>query len=156
MIEIDLRKACRRYKPSRKGGRGTNLLPNGASEQQMRRDIESRIVRLVKLQERRRVKVSKISDNMLAFWHQYSEYDLLLSNEQPNPWTTESTEFWDEENSTTEISAKRAKKWSFSLLDLLSDPFGRAMFEKFLAREFSKENLKYVDATLLNSVVIKI
>lgn len=41
-----------------------------------------------------------------------------------------------------DISLKRVKRWSFSLRELLNDPIGREQFTKFLAKEFSGENLK--------------
>jgi regulator of G-protein signaling len=43
-----------------------------------------------------------------------------------------------------EVSMKRVKRWGFSLRELLKDPAGREQFEKFLDKEFSGENLKYV------------
>ena len=44
--------------------------------------------------------------------------------------------------SRKDLHNRRLKKWSYSLHELLQDPTGREQFEKFLAREFSKENLK--------------
>lgn len=43
-----------------------------------------------------------------------------------------------------EISARRVKRWAFSLQELLQDPVGREQFIRFLDKEFSSENLKYV------------
>ena len=44
------------------------------------------------------------------------------------------------------MSSRRVKKWSYSIAELLKDPAGREQFEKFLEREFSRENLKYAFA----------
>lgn len=43
-----------------------------------------------------------------------------------------------------EISVRRVKRWAFSLQELLQDPIGREQFIRFLDKEFSGENLKYV------------
>jgi len=43
-----------------------------------------------------------------------------------------------------EISTRRVKRWAFSLQELLQDPVGREQFIRFLDKEFSGENLKYV------------
>lgn len=43
-----------------------------------------------------------------------------------------------------EISTRRVKRWAFSLQELLRDPVGREQFIRFLDKEFSGENLKYV------------
>ena len=41
-----------------------------------------------------------------------------------------------------EVSARRVKRWAFSLQELLQDPVGRDQFIRFLDKEFSGENLK--------------
>ena len=43
-----------------------------------------------------------------------------------------------------DISAKRVKRWAFSIHELLKDPAGKEHFIKFLGKEFSDENLRYV------------
>jgi len=43
-----------------------------------------------------------------------------------------------------EISTRRVKRWAFSLQELLQDPVGKEQFIRFLDKEFSGENLKYV------------
>ncbi|GIZ03498.1 regulator of G-protein signaling 7 [Caerostris extrusa] len=45
-----------------------------------------------------------------------------------------------------EVSARRVKRWAFSLQELLRDPAGKEQFYKFLDKEFSAENLKFYDA----------
>jgi regulator of G-protein signaling len=41
-----------------------------------------------------------------------------------------------------DISAKRVKRWAFSIHELLKDPAGKEHFIKFLGKEFSDENLR--------------
>lgn len=43
-----------------------------------------------------------------------------------------------------EVSTRRVKRWGFGLNELLQDPIGREQFVKFLDKEFSGENLKYI------------
>lgn len=43
-----------------------------------------------------------------------------------------------------DIPARRVKRWALSLQELLQDPVGREQFIRFLDKEFSGENLKYV------------
>ena len=47
-----------------------------------------------------------------------------------------------------EIQAKRVRRWAFSLQELLKDPVGKEHFTKFLEKEFSSENLKWVSLLL--------
>lgn len=75
------------------------------------------------------------------------EYDyFLVSPEQSNPWLTDNPEFWEQEKQTKDISARRVKRWSFCLQEVLQDPAGREHFMKFLEKEFSGENLKFWEA----------
>ena len=39
---------------------------------------------------------------------------------------------------------RRVKRWGFDLRELLNDPVGREQFTKFLEKEYSGENLKFV------------
>ena len=41
-----------------------------------------------------------------------------------------------------DVPVWRVKKWGFSFDDLLKDPLGRDQFARFLAKEFSQENLR--------------
>lgn len=43
-----------------------------------------------------------------------------------------------------EASVRRVRRWAFSLQEVLADPLGRQHFMRFLEKEFSSENLKYV------------
>ena len=53
------------------------------------------------------------------------------------------------------MSSRRVKKWSYSIAELLKDPAGREQFEKFLEREFSRENLKYACSFSLFSFAVR-
>jgi len=43
-----------------------------------------------------------------------------------------------------DIPQRRVKRWSFSVRELLKDNAGREHFRRFLEKEFSAENLKYI------------
>lgn len=71
------------------------------------------------------------------------EYDsFFVAPEYPNPWISDNPELWEQEKQAKDISARRVKRWAFSLQELLQDPVGREHFVKFLDKEFSGENLK--------------
>ncbi|KAE8737618.1 hypothetical protein FOCC_FOCC016917 [Frankliniella occidentalis] len=59
---------------------------------------------------------------------------------------SDSAEFWEYEKQVKDVSARRVKRWAFSLKELLADPAGREHFSKFLEKEFSGENLKFWEA----------
>lgn len=82
---------------------------------------------------------------MIAYFEQYLEYDyFFVAPEYPNPWISDSPELWEQEKIAKDISARRVKRWAFSLQELLQDPVGHEQFVKFLDKEFSGENLKYM------------
>ena len=43
-----------------------------------------------------------------------------------------------------DIPQRRVKRWAFCIEELVTDPAGKEQFSKFLDKEFSGENLKYV------------
>lgn len=93
--------------------------------------------------ERRNIKVSKVAEALMAYFEQYVEYDyFFVAPEYPNPWIADSPELWEQEKQAKDISARRVKRWAFSLQELLQDPIGHEHFVKFLDKEFSGENLK--------------
>lgn len=47
-------------------------------------------------------------------------------------------------NSSKDVPLRRVKRWGFDLRELLNDPIGHEQFTKFLEKEYSGENLKYV------------
>ncbi|CAB3379890.1 Hypothetical predicted protein [Cloeon dipterum] len=96
--------------------------------------------------DRRNFKISKVAESYISYYEQYYEYDPFFTPpELPNPWISESLEMWDPEKQL-EVSARRVKRWAFSLKELLMDPAGREHFSKFLDKEFSGENLKFWEA----------
>lgn len=82
----------------------------------------------------------------MAYFEQYLEYDcFFVAPEYPIPWISDNPELWDQDKAK-EVSARRVKRWAFSLQELLQDPIGREHFVKFLDKEFSGENLKFWSA----------
>lgn len=105
--------------------------------------LKKQIALLKSRLERRNIKVSKVAESFIAYYEQYSEYDyFFVAPEVANPWISDSPEFWEQEKQAKDISARRVKRWAFSLKELLQDPVGREHFVKFLDKEFSGENLK--------------
>ncbi|KAL4706678.1 hypothetical protein ACJJTC_004130, partial [Scirpophaga incertulas] len=95
--------------------------------------------------ERRNVRVSKVADMFIAYCEQYAEYDAFLTPpEYPNPWISDTTEMWEQEKQSKDpLPLRRVRRWAFGLRELLQDPAGRDHFARFLAKEFSGENLKF-------------
>jgi regulator of G-protein signaling len=84
-----------------------------------------------------------VAETLISRGDQYAPFDALISQPDPsNPWVTDNQEYWETEKCRTDVALRRVQKWSFSLLELIKDPAGHEQFEKFLEREFSKENLK--------------
>lgn len=52
------------------------------------------------------------------------------------------------ENSSKDVPLRRVKRWGFDLRELLNDPIGHDQFTKFLEKEYSGENLKWVQLEL--------
>ncbi|KAJ1527580.1 hypothetical protein ONE63_007543 [Megalurothrips usitatus] len=131
--EINIKKIC---------SNSTKLmaLPAATPAQLISRQIQMLKQRL----DRRNIKLSKVAESYISFYEQYQEYDPFLTPpEVPNPWVADSAEFWDYEKQVKDVSARRVKRWAFSLKELLADPAGREHFGKFLDKEFSGENLKF-------------
>ena len=63
---------------------------------------------------------------------------------------TDSIDLWESERagSVKEISSRRAKRWGFSMNELIKDPVGRDYFWKFLDKEYSSENLRFYEACI--------
>ncbi|CAG9759989.1 unnamed protein product [Ceutorhynchus assimilis] len=151
--EVDIKKACQMNKPM-KGLKnlqiGAPKLSPSTSGLHPKVTVESlrKQVTLLKSQlERRNIKVSKAAESFVAYYEQYLEYDpFFVPPEYANPWVYDNTELWEQEKIAKDISARRVKRWAFSLQELLADPIGREHFEKFLEKEFSGENLKFWEA----------
>ncbi|XP_071501455.1 regulator of G-protein signaling 7-like [Diadema antillarum] len=97
--------------------------------------------------EKRQYKTSKVAELLIAYCQQYREYDLFISAAElgPNPWISDDTALWEAAStmSLKDVPVYRVKKWGFSFDDLLKDPLGREQLSKFLAKEFSEENLRF-------------
>ncbi|XP_050314334.1 regulator of G-protein signaling 7 [Anthonomus grandis grandis] len=151
--EIDIKKACQMNKPNRamknKQNNPAKILfslsgsqPKNSSEQ-----LKKQITVLKTQLERRNIKVSKAAETFISYYEQYLEYDpFFVQPEYLNPWIFDSTELWEQDKMSKEVSARRVKRWAFSLQELIADPIGREHFEKFLDKEFSGENLKFWEA----------
>lgn len=145
--EIDIKKACQSNKPLHNKNMpiGPCLSPStSSSNNKLSIDILKKQIELLKQRlERRNIKVSKVAEALMAYFEQYVEYDyFFVAPEYPNPWVADSPELWEQEKQAKDISARRVKRWAFSLQELLQDPIGHEHFVKFLDKEFSGENLK--------------
>ncbi|XP_049783624.1 regulator of G-protein signaling 7 isoform X2 [Schistocerca cancellata] len=153
--EIDIKKACRMNKPLKSskhlqlGVAGGRISPS-TLETDLATPVEHlkrHIAMLRKRLDRRNIKVSKVAEACISYFEQYIEYDPFFTPpELTNPWISDSTELWEQEKTAKEISARRVKRWAFSLQELLQDPVGKEHFTKFLDKEFSGENLKFWEA----------
>ncbi|KAG6802651.1 regulator of G-protein signaling 7 [Apis mellifera caucasica] len=153
--EMDIKKACRTYKPFPKLSKHLQLemantdIPSHSesytvsSLETLNKEIEILKARL----DRSNIKVSKVSEALIAYFEQYIEYDpFFIQPEFTNPWISDNSEMWEQEKLAKEISTRRVKRWGFSLQELLQDPIGREQFIRFLDKEFSSENLKFWEA----------
>ncbi|XP_011672363.1 regulator of G-protein signaling 7 isoform X4 [Strongylocentrotus purpuratus] len=113
-----------------------------SASEESKRQVEMLKARL----EKRQYKTSKVAELLIAYCQQYRDYDSFLSTELgPNPWITDDTALWEAAStmSLKEVPVYRVKKWGFSFDDLLKDSLGRDQLSKFLAKEFSDENLRF-------------
>ncbi|XP_043251998.1 regulator of G-protein signaling 7 isoform X2 [Colletes gigas] len=153
--ELDIKKACRNYKPIPEANKNVQIGANAgkipshsksnivSSLEILHKEIEMLNTRL----DRPNTKVSKVSEALIGYFEQYVEYDpFFVQPEFTNPWISDSSEMWEQEKLAKEISTRRVKRWAFSLQELLQDPVGREQFIRFLDKEFSGENLKFWEA----------
>ncbi|XP_041352932.1 regulator of G-protein signaling 7-like isoform X2 [Gigantopelta aegis] len=150
--EVDIKKACRINRHS-KMSRPNYAVPGGrispsVSEADLHNPTDSirrEIGILRKKVEKRRVKISKVSESYIGYYQQYAEYDAFMTcPDPPNPWISDNLEFWETDRAVgRDIPLRRVKRWAFSVEELLQDPAGRDQFSKFLDKEFSGENLKF-------------
>ncbi|XP_057380468.1 regulator of G-protein signaling 7-like isoform X1 [Daphnia carinata] len=153
--EMDIKKACRMHRPIKSARHlsvavaGGRISPS-VSEVDIQcpaATIQKEIEFLRKKLARTNIKVSKVAESYISFYEQYVEYDPFVTcTEPPNPWISDTLDFWDQDKSGKEIQSKRVRRWAFSLQELLKDPVGKEHFTKFLEKEFSSENLKFWEA----------
>ncbi|KAH3854989.1 hypothetical protein DPMN_097549, partial [Dreissena polymorpha] len=159
--EVDIKKACRMNRHSKMSRVSTwpnYAVPGGrisptVSELDISNPVDlayrehlHTIELLKKKLEKRRVKISKVTESYVSYYEQYAEYDAFCTPADPtNPWITDSPEYWDQDKtmSARDIPLRRVKRWAFSVEELMKDPAGKDQFSKFLDKEFSGENLKF-------------
>uniref|UniRef100_UPI00358EF313 regulator of G-protein signaling 7-like isoform X2 n=1 Tax=Myxine glutinosa TaxID=7769 RepID=UPI00358EF313 len=152
--EMDIKKSCRIKNPHRTrksvyGLQSDSRHPSPThsttrdaqppTEEELKRQVAFLQAQL----DRHRMKMSKVSESLIAYTEQYGDYDPFLCIPEPsNPWHTEDVTLWDTEASK-EPSQSRVRLWSFTMEAVLKDPVGRDQFLKFLESEFSSENLRF-------------
>uniref|UniRef100_A0AC35UIR0 RGS domain-containing protein n=1 Tax=Rhabditophanes sp. KR3021 TaxID=114890 RepID=A0AC35UIR0_9BILA len=98
------------------------------------------------------LKTSKVVENYLQYYEHRKVFDACLIPlsspadsfaSQPNPWISDTVDFWQHDKITGDISTRRLKLWEECYEELLSDPLGRETLQKFLDKEYSGENLRF-------------
>lgn len=146
--ELDIKKACRMNKPKcGKNKTAPTITETSRTQEEQIEALKKQIKMLKQRLERRNIKISKVAEACITYYEQYLDYDyFFVAPEFANPWISDSSDLWEQEKQAKEISARRVKRWAFSLKELLQDPIGRDHFIKFLDKEFSGENLKFWEA----------
>ncbi|XGW01030.1 hypothetical protein V3C99_013745 [Haemonchus contortus] len=98
------------------------------------------------------LRTSKVVENYLAYHEQRRVFDPFLTplgsvsdpfQSQPNPWISDTVDFWQHDKITGDISTRRLKLWEECFEELLADMLGRETLQKFLDKEYSGENLRF-------------
>ncbi|KAH7693182.1 regulator of G-protein signaling 7 [Aphelenchoides avenae] len=98
------------------------------------------------------LKTSKVIENYLQYYEHRKHFDAFVVTpgstadafqSQPNPWISDTVDFWQHDKITGDISTRRLKLWEESFEELLSDQLGRETLQKFLDKEYSGENLRF-------------
>ncbi|KAL3108100.1 hypothetical protein niasHT_017594 [Heterodera trifolii] len=98
------------------------------------------------------LRTSKVVENYLQYYDHRILFDAFLVqlgsatdpfHGQPNPWISDTVDFWDHDKMYADVSARRLKLWEESLEELLTDSLGRETLQKFLDKEYSGENLRF-------------
>ncbi|XP_074545618.1 regulator of G-protein signaling 11 [Halichoeres trimaculatus] len=97
---------------------------------------------------RNRVKSSICLEGFVKYSEQYLNHDPIMQGCLPsNPWISDDTAHWTMNADMVPIPTRlRVERWSFSFMELLSDPMGRREFMTYLEKEFSAENLCFWQA----------
>uniref|UniRef100_A0A8C6KXM6 Regulator of G protein signaling 11 n=1 Tax=Nothobranchius furzeri TaxID=105023 RepID=A0A8C6KXM6_NOTFU len=79
---------------------------------------------------------------------QYQDHDPIMLGCLPsNPWISDDSAYWTINTEIVLVPTRlRVERWSFSFMELLSDPMGRKEFMTYLEKEFSAENLYFWQA----------
>ncbi|CAJ0590521.1 unnamed protein product [Cylicocyclus nassatus] len=98
------------------------------------------------------LRTSKVVENYLAYHEHRKTFDPFLTplgsvsdpfQSQPNPWISDTVDFWQHDKITGDISTRRLKLWEECFEELLADVLGRETLQKFLDKEYSGENLRF-------------
>ncbi|KAK6755441.1 hypothetical protein RB195_014044 [Necator americanus] len=98
------------------------------------------------------LRTSKVVENYLAYYEHRKVFDPFLTplgsvpdpfQSQPNPWISDTVDFWQHDKITGDISTRRLKLWEECFEELLADVLGRETLQKFLDKEYSGENLRF-------------
>ncbi|KAL7079372.1 hypothetical protein ACQ4LE_001647 [Meloidogyne hapla] len=98
------------------------------------------------------LKTSKLAESYLQYYGHRVLFDAFIVQMgsptdpfqgQPNPWISDTVDFWQHDKITGDISTRRLKLWEESFEELLIDPVGRETLQKFLDKEYSGENLRF-------------
>uniref|UniRef100_A0A914C0S1 Regulator of G-protein signaling 7 n=1 Tax=Acrobeloides nanus TaxID=290746 RepID=A0A914C0S1_9BILA len=98
------------------------------------------------------LKTSKVVENYLQYHEHRKPFDAFINvpanpndpfQSHPNPWISDTVDFWQHDKITGDISTRRLKLWEESFEELLSDQLGRETLQKFLDKEYSGENLRF-------------
>ncbi|TKR60291.1 hypothetical protein L596_027558 [Steinernema carpocapsae] len=98
------------------------------------------------------LRTSKVVENYLQYFDHRRVFDPFFTppgstmdpfQGQPNPWISDTVDFWQHDKITGDISTRRLKLWEESFEELLIDILGRETLQKFLDKEYSGENLRF-------------
>ncbi|KAF7223132.1 regulator of G-protein signaling 11, partial [Nothobranchius furzeri] len=97
---------------------------------------------------RNRVKSSICLEGFVKYCEQYQDHDPIMLGCLPsNPWISDDSAYWTINTEIVLVPTRlRVERWSFSFMELLSDPMGRKEFMTYLEKEFSAENLYFWQA----------
>jgi len=97
---------------------------------------------------RTRQKVSQACEGLLTVCETYFEYDPLLVPTQPsNPWVSDDISLWILNDSYVEVpTEKRVRRWGLSMEELIGDVTGNSEFTMYLRKEYSHENIRFIQA----------
>uniref|UniRef100_A0A8C6NMI4 Regulator of G protein signaling 11 n=1 Tax=Nothobranchius furzeri TaxID=105023 RepID=A0A8C6NMI4_NOTFU len=84
----------------------------------------------------------------VKYCEQYQDHDPIMLGCLPsNPWISDDSAYWTINTEIVLVPTRlRVERWSFSFMELLSDPMGRKEFMTYLEKEFSAENLYFWQA----------
>ncbi|XP_028828138.1 regulator of G-protein signaling 11 [Denticeps clupeoides] len=97
---------------------------------------------------RNRLKSSIALESFVKYCEQYQPHDPIMQGCLPsNPWITDDAMYWTINSDSVAVPTKlRVERWSFSFVELLSDPMGQRELMAYLEKEFSAENLCFWQA----------